>query len=110
VQARDVSPVQASGSDLLNSGGRYIWGSPGDSKIYLRSQVVITAVPVSQPIKVDASGAWVLWINGREVARGEGGKPDVLDVASSLAKGINILAVQVETGDDGKDYFSITSQ
>jgi len=110
LQARDVTPTAASGNDLLNGGGRRIWGSPGDSKVYLRSRLDITSVPADQTIKVDASGAWVLWINGKEVAQGEGGKSGVLDVASALIRGNNILAVQITSGDDGKDYFSITSQ
>jgi hypothetical protein len=110
LQARDVTPVQASGNDLLNGGGRRIWGNPGDSRVYLRSQVDVVSVPASQLVKVESSGAWVLWMNGNEIAKGNGGTSTILEVASALVRGTNILAVSVDRGDDGRDYFSITSQ
>jgi TolA-binding protein len=109
-QARDVTPVAASGNDLLNGGGRQIWGSPGDSKVYLRSRLEVSTVPASQPIVVDASGAWQMWINGSEVARGVAGKSNILNVAPDLVRGTNTVAVQVETGGRSRDYFTITSQ
>ena len=110
LQARDVTPSSTAPNDLLNGGGRQIWGNTGDSKVYLRTQVDVPTVPASQNIKVDASGAWVLWINGKEAARGVAGKSSTLDVAFYLARGTNIMAVQADSGDDGRDYFSITSQ
>lgn len=109
-QARDVSTASTNGNSLLGSSAIAIWSAEGDSKAHLRSRANLNALPVSHNVTVNASGKWILYINGKAALQGDGVLPVTGDIASSLIKGENTIAVEVAANAEGRGFFTLSSQ
>lgn len=103
-------------AEKLNWQAYWIWDQDDGAKptenhlVVFRKSFELASVPSEAVLRITASSRYKLYINGEYVLRGPSRSAphhqayDVLDVASRLTKGMNLIAVQVHYHPGGRSY------
>ncbi|HJN17361.1 MAG TPA: hypothetical protein QGH10_17785, partial [Armatimonadota bacterium] len=97
-------PQPESPESMAKTDAAWIWASATAGEhdtVYLRKTVDLPAKPKRATVDIAVDDYWVLFINGQEVAEGQGwSKAQRINVARHLARGCNVIGVKAtnETG------------